>query len=129
VIARKRTDRADEESLVGKVRRELARGTVELAILAVLAPAPRYGYELITWLNGLTGGSPEIKEGTLYPVLHRLEDAGFITSFWQAEGRSSPRKYYSLTASGEDQLSLLRSEWTRLVDGIGKLLAREGRKK
>ncbi|MBO0685562.1 MAG: PadR family transcriptional regulator [Candidatus Dormibacteraeota bacterium] len=109
------------------LRRELARGTAELAILAVLGGGRRYGYELLSLLNGLTGGAPEIKEGTLYPILHRLEDAGQITSTWEAHDRTPPRKYYLLTATGQDQLVALRAEWERLVAGMRRLLdASEG---
>lgn len=109
-------------------RRELARGTLELAVLAVLAERPRYGYELMSILLDTTGGAVELKEGTLYPVLHRLEDGGCVTTFWEAEGRSQPRKYYRVTADGKRRLADLRNEWTRLVDGMTKLL-HEGAKR
>ena len=96
---------------------------MELAILSVLAGGRRYGYELLSVLNELTGGVPEMKEGTVYPLLHRLEDAGHITSTWEAHDRTPPRKYYLLTRAGESQLEVLRSEWSRLVDGMQRLLA------
>jgi PadR family transcriptional regulator PadR len=105
-----------------RLRRELARGTIELAILAVLGSGRRYGYELLSLLNDLTGGSPEIREGTLYPLLHRLEDAGHITSIWEAHDRTPPRKYYLLTESGDAQLAALRAEWERLMAGMQRLL-------
>lgn len=111
-----------ERSVVEKARRELARGTVELAILAMLGSRPRYGYELLTELNGLTGGVPELKEGTLYPLLHRLEDAGVVASTWEAQGRTPPRKYYELSAAGREQLAMLRGEWDRIVNGMRRLL-------
>jgi DNA-binding PadR family transcriptional regulator len=109
------------------LRRELARGVVELATLASLRSGRRYAYELLTLLNGLTRGAPEIKEGTLYPLLHRLEDAGHITSSWEAHDRARPRKFYSLTASGRSRLERLKSEWSRVVDGVTHLLAATGR--
>lgn len=101
-----------------------------MAILSVLGSGRRYGYELLSVVNELTGGVPEIKEGTLYPLLHRLEDAGHVASTWEtpvreaggAQPRTPPRKYYLLTASGEQQLGLLRKEWEQLVDGMGRLL-------
>lgn len=100
-----------------------------LAVLSVLGSGRRYGYELLSVVNELTGGVPEIKEGTLYPLLHRLEDAGQVASTWEtpvreADGsqpRRPPRKYYLLTASGQQQLHLLRREWEQLVDGMGRL--------
>jgi PadR family transcriptional regulator PadR len=103
-------------------RRELARGTVELAILAALRTKRRYGYELLTVLADATGGAPDIKEGTLYPALHRMEDAGYVTASWEAEGRAKPRKYYELTKQGTARLADLRAEWTRLVHGMTRLL-------
>jgi PadR family transcriptional regulator PadR len=109
-----------------RFRRELARGTFELALLSILRPARRYGYELLTLLNDLTDGAPEVKEGTLYPLLHRLEDAGFIASSWETHERSAPRKYYTLTAAGKAQQARLETEWQELVAGIGRVLAAKG---
>ena len=107
-------------------RRELARGTLELAILAVLSSAPRYGYELMALLKSATDGALELKEGTLYPVLHRLEDGGLVTTYWEAEGRVQPRKYYKVTALGKTRAKELRTEWDRVVDGMTRLLEGEG---
>lgn len=114
------TDRV--EALAAKTRRELARGTVELALLSVLGSGPRYGYELLTELNERSGGVPELKEGTLYPLLHRLEDAGVVVATWEAHGRTPPRKYYALSDAGREQLVRLREEWERLVAGMNRLL-------
>lgn len=111
-----------QHALAAKTRRELARGTVELALLAMLGSGPRYGYELLTELNDRSGGVPELKEGTLYPLLHRLEDAGVVVATWDAQGRTPPRKYYALSEAGRHQLALLRDEWQRLVTGMGRVL-------
>ncbi|MEA2447857.1 MAG: PadR family transcriptional regulator, regulatory protein PadR [Actinomycetota bacterium] len=107
-------------------QRELSRGTVELAVLALIQTKPRYGYDLLTSLGAATGGSLSIKEGTLYPVLHRLEDAGHIEATWQAEGRAAPRKYYGITKQGKERLTLLRGEWDRLASGLSQLLGGPG---
>lgn len=104
------------------IQRELSRGTLELAVLALIAARKRYGYDLLSSLGSSSDGSLSIKEGTLYPVLHRLEDAGCITASWEAEGRSAPRKYYAITADGKARLELLRTEWERLVGGMETLL-------
>jgi PadR family transcriptional regulator, regulatory protein PadR len=109
------------------MRRELARGTVVLATLSALGSKRRYGYELMTLLNEVIGGAPLIKEGTLYPLLHRLEDAGHITSEWETQERRPARKYYLLTEAGAVQLERLRSEWEHLTDGMARLFhAMEG---
>jgi PadR family transcriptional regulator, regulatory protein PadR len=68
-----------------------------------------------------------VKEGTVYPVLHRLEDAGYLSASWEAEGRGVPRKYYAITPAGRERLGILRGEWNRLVAGMRQLL--EGGKK
>lgn len=104
------------------IRRELSRGTLELAVLAMVAQGPRYGYDLLSSLRKASGGFPEVKEGTLYPVLHRLEDAGYIAAEWEAEGRAAPRKYYKLTKAGRARLETLKAEWQRLVEGMTRVL-------
>lgn len=117
-----RRSKAEPVKAPERGRSELARGTVELAVLAVLSARARYGYELLSLLNELTGGTPEVKEGTLYPLLHRLEDGGAITSEWDVEGRAQPRKFYELTLEGRAQFASLRAEWLRLVDGMAEVL-------
>ncbi len=106
-----------------RLRRELARGTAELAVLSILTSGRRYGYELLKLLQSAGAGVLEIKEGTLYPLLHRLEDAGHIAAAWEVEGgRGRPRKYYSITGDGRGHLALLRAEWSELVDAMRTLL-------
>jgi len=112
----------DEGDGLAQLRRELARGTAELALLSVLSSGRRYGYEMLKLLHGGGAGVLEVKEGTLYPLLHRLEDAGHVVAEWEAEGRARPRKYYAITASGRQRLALLRAEWSGLVDALGALL-------
>jgi PadR family transcriptional regulator PadR len=111
---------AAEPAALQRLRRELARGTAELAVLSILNSGRRYGYDLLKQLQG--AGVLEIKEGTLYPLLHRLEDAGQITAAWQAEGRSRPRKYYAITRDGRAHLLVLRAEWSGLVEAMRGLL-------
>lgn len=99
-------------------RRELWRGTAELAVLSVLDRRPRYGYELMQVLAETGGGALEIAEGTMYPLLHRLEDAGLICSTWQTGARARPRKYYDLTEAGRTHTAALRGEWERITDAL-----------
>ena len=109
-------------------QRELSRGTLELAVLALIHAKPRYGYDLLTSLTEATDGAFGIKEGTLYPVLHRLDDAGYLSADWQAEGRAAPRKYYSLTKAGKERLALLTGEWQRLASGMDRVLNGGGKR-
>lgn len=110
-----------EAAGLARLRRELARGTGELAVLAVVDSGRRYGFELLKLLQA--ADVLDIREGTLYPLLHRLEDAGHISSTWQAAGRSTPRKYYSITPAGRSHLAALRAEWLRLAGAMARLLA------
>ena len=103
-------------------QREFSRGTLELAVLALIETEPRYGYDLLTSVINETDGALDVKEGTLYPVLHRLEDAGYIEASWRAEGRAAPRKYYGLTKEGKRRLTALKNEWERLSSGMARLL-------
>ena len=104
------------------IQRELSRGTMELAVLALIDARKRYGYDLLSSLGSASGGSIAIKEGTLYPALHRMEDAGYISASWEAEGRAAPRKYYSITKDGKARLDALRTEWQRISAGMERLL-------
>ena len=93
-----------------KLLLELRRGLLVLATLSQLNEA-RYGYALIQQLaaNGL-----EIEQGTLYPLLRRLEEQGLLVSEWNVEG-SRPRKYYQLSPEGAQTLSSLTIEWYELA--------------
>lgn len=101
---------------------ELKRGTLEMVLLKLLSEREMYGYEITTAVEARTRGRLGIREGTLYPVLYRLEEAGHVTPRWQAEGRGRPRKYYRVTESGAAELERLVSEWSDFVGAIGAVL-------
>ena len=103
-----------------KFARELKRGTLELVLLRLLAGKPKYGYALVRQLQ--TDEAPEIKEGTVYPVLYRLEDRGWIAPEWQAPARGVPRKYYQLTPAGRARLAELHAAWRAYVGWVDNLL-------
>jgi PadR family transcriptional regulator, regulatory protein PadR len=94
---------------------------MELILLASLQTGPAYGYALIQHLRTRTQGELDLTEGTVYPALHRLEQAGFLQSKVTTVG-SRQRRLYSITPSGEAELSRLRREWTQFVSGIQHLL-------
>jgi PadR family transcriptional regulator, regulatory protein PadR len=112
---------AEPPPALSNLRRELARGTAEMAVLSILDSGRRYGYELLKLLRQVGDGVLEVREGTLYPLLHRLEDTGLIDATWDVEGRARPRKYYTITSQGRSRLMLLRAEWTGLVDAMRRL--------
>src|SRR5436190_4366290 len=94
------------------IERELKRGSLELIVLHLLAPGEAYGYEIVSKLTAQTDGALEVTDGTLYPVLYRLERAGFVNVRWETPDRGVPRKYYRITADGRQELARLRHDWT-----------------
>ena len=104
------------------IHRELRRGSIELAVLHVLSWGEAYGYEIVTKLTGQTNGALEITDGTLYPVLYRLEAAGLVDVRWETLKRGVPRKYYSLTKAGRSEHVRLTQEWTAFADSMSRLL-------
>lgn len=104
------------------VRRQLKRGTLEMAVLKLLAERDMYGYQLVTALEERVGESFQVKEGTLYPVLYRLEDASLIEPYWEPPERGVPRKYYKITPQGTKRLQELIKEWQIFTAGVNKLL-------
>ena len=108
------------------ITRELRRGTVELIVLHLLAPGEAYGYEIATKLAAATDDALDIKDGTLYPVLYRLERAGYVAVRWDTPERGVPRKYYRLTDAGRTELATLTSEWTTFAHAMARLLGRPG---
>ncbi|HNB53934.1 MAG TPA: helix-turn-helix transcriptional regulator [Anaerolineales bacterium] len=100
-----------------KISQELRRGVLILATLSQLREE-KYGYDLISHLaeQGL-----DIDQGTLYPLLRRLESQGLLASLWNVDG-SRPRKYYKLNAAGEAMLTDLTREWRALTEVMERLL-------
>lgn len=99
------------DSFQERAAAEIRRGVLQVAALALLA-RPAYGYDLIKVLaeRGL-----QVEEGTLYPILRRLQSAGLLSSSWDTTGKR-PRKYYETTDEGKATLAALTEEWDR-VDG------------
>ncbi len=102
--------------LHAKLTQELRRGILVLATLSQLKEA-KYGYALI---NNLAERGLDIEQGTLYPLLRRLESQGLLQSEWNVEG-SRPRRYYKIIPAGSSLLELLKAEWrglTTVLDGL-----------
>ena len=96
----------------------MRRGALPLAVLSMLGEN-KYGYALI---NDLEECGIKIDQGTLYPMLRRLEGQGLLESSWVVEG-TRPRRYYKISAEGSKVLKLLTDEWRHLNDLIEQLLA------
>lgn len=95
---------------------QLKKGTMELAILKKLEVADNYGYEIGKFI----ANEIEVKEGTIYLILQRLEKSGILESYLKSENNSKRRKYYRLTAEGREYLELLTIEWEKLSLFIAK---------
>src|SRR5919109_199119 len=109
------------------IARELKRGSLELIVLHLLSSGEAYGYEIVSTLTAETNGALEVSDGTLYPVLYRLERAGFVSVRWETSERGVPRKYYRLTDAGRDELARLKREWTAFANAMAKLLGEDRR--
>ena len=114
---RARVDSDVVAAALARVEAELRRGVLVLAVLSRLR-TPRYGYSLRRALDD--GGMP-IEEGTLYPLLRRLEGQGVLESSWDT-GSGAPRRYYRLSPDGERLYDLLTATWRRQADVIDALL-------
>ncbi|MDQ8165974.1 MAG: PadR family transcriptional regulator [Gemmatimonadota bacterium] len=123
------TPSADSTDDRRSIERELKRGSLELIVLHLLAGGEAYGYEIVSKLTAETNGALEVTDGTLYPVLYRLERAQLVTVRWETPERGVPRKYYQLTDAGRTELARLTHEWTTFANAMTTLLRteREGR--
>ena len=110
----------DTNEQLNKLRLELRRGILVIAVLSQMDTA-RYGYSLIQRLaeQGLT-----IEEGTLYPLLRRLEKQGLLDGEWEV-GETRPRKYYRISSAGRDVLNTLSTEWFETVEMMHTMLKGE----
>jgi PadR family transcriptional regulator PadR len=124
-MARPQDSASDSEGGRRSIERELKRGSLELILLHLLASGEAYGYEIVSKLMVETNGALEVADGTLYPVLYRLERAGFVEVRWETPPRGVPRKYYRLTGAGRDELSLLTREWTTFAKAMNRLLRQD----
>jgi len=103
------------------MERERLKGNLDLLLLSVLSAGPAHGYAIISTLRERSGGTFDLPEGTIYPALHRLEEAGLLASSWaQAEGRR--RRVYALTDEGVAALAVQRTEWRTFERGVQSVL-------
>lgn len=101
---------------------ELLQGTLDVLILKTLALGPAHGH---TVAHAIERGSDEVlqvEHGSLYPALHRLEDRGWIASFWGTSENNRKARYYRLTPTGRKQLAHQTSRWDELVRAINRIL-------
>lgn len=112
-----------------KLHKQLKKGVMEIVVLDLLSQKDAYGYEIITFLDETSNGYYKMKEGSLYPILYRLEDRGLIESFRKEidNSRKVPRKYYRITENGKAELGLMRKGWKEHTRITNHILRMEGK--
>jgi PadR family transcriptional regulator, regulatory protein PadR len=103
-------------------RLELPQGTLDLLILKTIALEPRHGWAISERLHQISSATLEIRQGSLYPALHRLERRGWIKARWGTSDNNRRAKYYELTRKGRAQLDAETSAWRRLSAVIARVL-------
>ncbi len=102
--------------------REIRKGAIQLCLLAQLRQRRMYGFEIIRVLRERSNGFFDLKEGTLYPALHRLEQRGLVEAETVVQEGRPPRKYYHLTSAGEAALAEAEMEWNSMTSAMGEIL-------
>lgn len=103
---------------------QIRKGAAELAVLAMLDRGECYGVELLEQIHGV--GGLELSEGSIYPLLNRLQKDGKIRGRWVEDpGATHPRKYYRLTKDGSKLLAEMLAEWSRFESGMRSILGEE----
>jgi PadR family transcriptional regulator, regulatory protein PadR len=95
-------------------RTELLRGTLDLLILKSVALGPHHGLGVSRRIGQITGGTFEVRPGSLFPALHRLEERGWLASEWGESENKRRAKYYRLTAAGKKRLQVEAEQWERV---------------
>ena len=106
-----------------KYERQMKKGVLDMLVLRLLRSEAKYGYQIIQEMKEKSEEIFLLKDGTLYPVLYRLEDDKLVVSKWsEAEGKQVPRKYYEITEAGQKALDEIETVWKRISDGISKIM-------
>jgi PadR family transcriptional regulator PadR len=99
---------------------QLRKGSLEMCMLALLMHSERYGYEIAQALSESAGLA--VSEGTIYPLLLRLQREGLVSSRWHESPAGPPRKYYRLTPSGSQDLEVKAATWERFAGAVNQIL-------
>ncbi|MEK4626824.1 MAG: PadR family transcriptional regulator [Solibacillus sp.] len=97
---------------------QFKKGVLNLCVLSLLEKKDMYGYELVQAISTQI----EISEGSVYPLLRRLTNDGFFTTYLKESSEGPPRKYYQITKQGIEELKNLKAEWESFITGVNKLI-------
>ena len=105
-----------------KIEKSLLSGSTPMLILALLKDGDKYGYEMVETLAQRSDDTFQLKEGTLYPLLHALEKEGYVSSYTKTADNGRERKNYRLTTSGRGQLEHKEQEWKLFSEKVNAVL-------
>jgi PadR family transcriptional regulator, regulatory protein PadR len=105
---------------------ELLKGTLDLLILRTLDLRPMHGSAIAERISQVTRGTFQVKAGSLFPALHRLEQEGWIAGDWQESAEGRRVRQYTITREGRRQLTVEKKNWTRIVEAMNALLESAG---
>jgi PadR family transcriptional regulator PadR len=104
-------------------RQDALQGSLPLLVLKLLARrGPLHGYAIARWIEGISEETLRVEEGSLYPALHRLEEAGWIKARWKIMGTGRRARVYEITAKGRRQLETEETRWKAITAAVGKIL-------
>jgi len=101
---------------------DLLQGTLDLMILQTLALGPAHGHTIAHVIEHRSDEVLQVEHGSLYPALHRLEDRGWISSYWGPSENNRKARFYKLTAAGRRQLAEETTRWEKLVRAVNRVL-------
>jgi len=107
---------------MAEARVELPQGTLDLLILKTLSLGPQHGWAISERVQQISSDALQVRQGSLYPALHRLERRGWIKAHWETTDNNRRAKYYDLTRKGRNQLEAQADSWRRLAAAVGQVL-------
>jgi PadR family transcriptional regulator PadR len=107
---------------MAKIDKSLLSGSTGMLLLSLLKSGDKYGYEMITLLEAISNEVFQMKEGTLYPVLHNLEKQGYVKAYNQENDKGRVRRYYHLTDKGALQLAEQKDQWEVFSGAVNTVL-------
>ena len=105
-----------------KKKPDALQGTLDLLVLKTLTRGPQHGYGIAAHIQDISDDVLRVEEGSLYPALHRMEQAGWIVAEWQVTANNRRARLYRLTRAGQKQLNEDQMKWDRLTEAVGKVL-------
>ena len=107
---------------MGKPQHDMIKGTLDMLILKVLSLEPMHGWGICERIQLVSKETLQVNQGSLYAALHRLTREGWIRSEWNTTENNRRARYYALTGAGERQLGIEMEHWSRLSDGVERIL-------